>query len=150
MKKSLEPLQTPNLQSQYFPLHQGPAASSPGPAASTIHNDEDIEYSDEFCAQSQDSGRTVLCPDLYVLTNDEYWTMMLETHKYVAATGSFCFVTTENGHQQVICTFTTVPCVQLSLYLNEVTNDFGNNKVEVPESVDSRSRDVLERCLTTC
>ena len=66
-----------------------------GPAASAISGDEDSEYNDEYSAQSQDSGRTVLYPDLYVLTNDEHWTMTLETHKYAAAAGSFCFVTTE-------------------------------------------------------
>ena len=38
----------------------------------------------------KDSGKTVLDPDLYVLTNDEDWTVPLETHMYVAAAGSFC------------------------------------------------------------
>ena len=33
--------------------------------------------------------RTVLFSDLYVLTNDEHWTMTPETHKYSAAAGSF-------------------------------------------------------------
>ena len=70
-------------------LHQEPAASSQGPAASAISGDEDSAYSDEYSAQSQDSGRTVLYPDLYVPTNDEHWTMTPETHKYAAAAGSF-------------------------------------------------------------
>ena len=35
------------------------------PAASAISGDEDSEYSDEYGAQSQDSGRTVLYPDLF-------------------------------------------------------------------------------------
>ena len=126
-----------------LPLHQGSAASSQGPAASAVSGDEDSEYSDECSAQSQDSGRTVLCPDLYVTTNDEHWTMTPETHKYAAAAGSFCIVTTENGDQQDICNLTTVPCVQRSLYLNELTDDFGNFRVEVPKGVDSRTRDVL-------
>ena len=43
-----------------LPLHPGPAASSQGPAASAISGDEDSEYSDDYSAQSQDSGRTVL------------------------------------------------------------------------------------------
>ena len=60
------------------PLHQGPAASANS-------EDEDSEYSDEYSARSQDSGRTVL-----------HWTGTPETHKYAAAAGSFCFVTTEN------------------------------------------------------
>ena len=58
---------------------------SHGPAASSISGDEDSEKSDEYSAQSQDCGRTVLYPDLYVLTDDEHWTMTPETHKYAAA-----------------------------------------------------------------
>ena len=75
--------------------------------------------------------------------------MTHETHKYAAAAGSFWFVTTENGHQQNLCNLTILPCVPRSLYLHEVTDDFGNMKVEVPEGVDGRTRDVLERCVTT-
>ena len=111
-----------------LPLQQGPAASSQGPTASAISGDEDSEYSDEYSAQSQDSGRQVLYPDLYVLTNDEHWTMTSETHKYAAAAGSFCFVTTENADQEDICNLTTMPCAQRSLYLNEMTNNSGNIK----------------------
>ena len=47
----------------------------------------------------------LLYPDLYVLTNDEHWTVTPETHKYAAAAGPFCFVTTANGEQQDICNF---------------------------------------------
>ena len=50
--------------------------------------------------KSQDSGRTALYPDLYILTDDEHWTKTPETRKYAAAAGSFCFVTTANGEQQ--------------------------------------------------
>ena len=42
-------------------------------------------------ARSQDSGRTMLHPDLYILTDDEQWTVTPETHKYAAAAGSFLF-----------------------------------------------------------
>ena len=145
LKTSLEPLQ---------PLHliikdQQPA-SSQGPAASAISGDEVSEYGDEYSAESQDSGRTVPYPDLYVLSNAEHWTTTPETHKYAAAVGSFCFVTTENGDEQDICTFITMPCVQRSLYLTEVTDDFGNIKVEVPKGADSRIRNMLERCMATC
>ena len=35
-----------------------------------------------------------------------------ETHKCAAAAGSFCFVTTENGEQQDVCNWITMPCVQ--------------------------------------
>ena len=96
------------------------------------------------------SEKTSFCPDLYVLTNDEHWTVTPETDKYVAAAGSFCFVTTENGEQQDICNLITMPCVQRSLYLNEVTNDFGNIIVEVPKGVDGQARDMLECCMATC
>ena len=129
---------------------QGPAASSQGPAASAASGDEDSEYSDEYSARSQDSERTLFLTDLYVLTDDEHWTMTRETHKYAAAAGSFCFVTTENGDQQDICNLITVPCVQRSLYLNEVTNDSGSPKVEVPRGVDGRTTDILKRCMATC
>ena len=50
-----------------------------GPAASANAGDEDIEHSDEYNAQSHDSGRTVLYPDLHVLTDDEHWAMAPET-----------------------------------------------------------------------
>ena len=43
-----------------------------------------------------------------------------------------------------------MPCVQRSLYLNELADDFGNKRVEVPKGVDGRTRDVLERCMATC
>ena len=84
---------------------QGPAASSQGPAASANAGDEDSEYSDEYSAQSQDSGRTVLYSDLHVVIHCEHWAMTPETHKYAAAAGSFCFVTTGNGRQQDIYKF---------------------------------------------
>ena len=99
---------------------------SQGPAASSFSGDEDSEYSDEYSAQSQDRRRTVLYPDLYVLTDDEHWTMTSETHKYAAAAGSFCFVATKIKDQQDICKLTTMLCVQRSFCLNEVTDDFGN------------------------
>ena len=77
-----------------LPLHQGPAASSQGPAASSQRpaasansDDEDSEYSDEYSTQSQDSGRTVLYPDRYVLTNNDQGTMTPEIHKCAAAAG---------------------------------------------------------------
>ena len=65
--------------------------------------DEDSEYSDEYSAQSWDSERTLFCPDLCVLTDDEHWTMTPETHIYAAAAGSFCFSMSEDGDQQDTC-----------------------------------------------
>ena len=103
-----------------------PAARSQEPAASAYSGDEDSEYSDEYSAQSHDSGRTVPYPDLYVVTNDDHPTMTPKTRKYAAAAGSFWFVTTENGDQQDICNLTAMPCVQRSLYLKEMTNNFSN------------------------
>ena len=97
-----------------------------------------------------DSERTLYYPDLYVLTNDELWTMIPETHKYAAAAGSFCFSVTENGEQQDICKLITMPCVQRSLHLNGTTNDFDNVKVEVPEGVDGQTGDMLEQEMATC
>ena len=71
---------------------------------------------DEFSAQSRESGRKVLNSDLYVLNNDEHWTMTPETHKYAHAAASFCFVTTENVDWQdmkfdhyAVCTTIIVP-----------------------------------------
>ena len=95
--------------------------------------------------QEQKSILTTTCK-----TNDEHWAMTPETHKYAAAAGSFCFVTKENEGQQNILNLTTMPCVQRSLYLNAMTDDLGKIKVEVPEGVDGETRDVLERCMTTC
>ena len=109
---------------------QGPAASSQGPVASANSDDEDSEHSDEYSAQSLDSGRTVLYPDLYVLIDDEHWAMTPETHKYAAAAGSFCFVTTRHLQfdHYAVCTTIIVPY--------EKTDDFGNIQGEVPKGVD--------------
>ena len=132
-------------------LHPGPAASSQGPAASAISGDEHSEYSDEYSARSQDSRRTVLYPDLDVLTSDEHWTVTPETHKYAAAAGSFCFVTTERGEQQDICNLDTLPCVQWSLFLDVVINDHRNTRVNVVRGVNCQIGDMLlERCVATC
>ena len=101
-------------------LQQGPAASSQGPSASANSEDEYTDDDDECgdgesgpaiqSARSHDSGRTVLYPDLCVLTDDEHWTVTPETHKYAAAAWTFCSVTTENGEQQDVCNLTTMPC----------------------------------------
>ena len=61
-----------------LPLNQGRAASSQGPAASANSDDENSEYSDGYSARSQDSGRTLLYPDLYIPTNGEHWTVTPE------------------------------------------------------------------------
>ena len=87
--------------------------------------DGDSEYSDEKSAQSRDSERTLLYPDLNLLTNDDHWTMTPETQYYTAVAESFCFATTESGDQQDICNLITMPCVQRTLCLNEVINEFG-------------------------
>ena len=87
--------------------------------------------SNTTCTKSR-PRRKGLFPDIYVPTNDEHWTVTLETRKHAAAAGSFCFVTTENGEQQDICNLATMPCVQRSLHLDEVINDSSNTQVEVP------------------
>ena len=71
--------------------------------------------------------------------------MTPEAHKYAAAAGSFCFVTTENGEQQDVYNLTTIPCVQRSLCLDELTNLSRSTQVEVPKGVDSQTKDMLER-----
>ena len=57
---------------------------------------------------------------------------------------------TEDGEQQDKCNLITMPGVQRSLYLNEMTNDFANIKAEVHDGVDGQTREMLERCVTTC
>ena len=74
----------------------------------------------------------MLYPDFYILTNDEHCTVTPETHKYETAAGSFCFVTTANGEQQDINNLTTIPSVQRSLCLEEVTDDSSSTRVELP------------------
>ena len=115
-------------------------ASSQGTSTSTSSEDESTDNDDEHgegesgpgiqSARSHHSCRTVLYPDLYVLTNDEHWTMTPEAHKYAAAAGSLCFVTLENGEQQDLYNLTTVPCVQRSVCLGEVVGDFSSTQVE--------------------
>ena len=80
----------------------------------------------------------------------EHWTVTPETHKYAAAAGSFCFVTTANGEKQDICNLTTFPSVQRSLCLEEVTDDSSSTRVELPNGADNQTRDMLERCMATC
>ena len=83
--------------------------------------------------------RTVLCPDLYVLTNDVHWT------------GSFCFVTTENRRTtRYLQLDDYAVCERRSLCLDDVTNDSSSTQVEVPTGVDRQTRDMLERCMATC
>ena len=151
-----EPQNVPGISSNsqptvpVLPSCQGQAANSLGPTVLDNSVDEDSEYIDEYSAQSQDSERTVFHPDLYVLIDDEHWTMTCETHKNTAAAGSFCFSMTENGDQQDMCKLITMPCVQRSLYLNQTTNNHENIKAEVPKVVDGRTRDMLERCVAPC
>ena len=150
LETSWEPLQTFNLLYQYylFTQDQQPVRKDQMPVQFLV-SDEDSEYSDEFCAQCQDLQRTLHYPDLYVLTNDEHWTVTPETHKYAAAARSFYFVTTDNKDQHDICNLVTMLSVQRSLYLNDMTDHFGKMKVEVPRWFDGRTRDVLERCMAT-
>ena len=100
--------------------------------------------------RTRDSGRTVLYPDLYILTNDEHSTVTPEAHKHAAAGKSFFFVTTANGEQQDIYILTTIPSVQRSLCLKEVTDDPSSTKVELPDGVENQTKNMLERCMATC
>ena len=110
-----------------LPLHQGPAASS----VNIVHK----------ARIPKDSVH----PDLCVMTHDEHWTMTPEAHKYAAAAGFFFFCDHENGNQQDTCNLTTMPCIQRSLYLNEVINDSDSTQVEVPKGVESQTLVALDR-----
>ena len=76
--------------------------------------------------------------------------MTPEAHKYAAVAGSFCFVTTENGEQHDIYNLTFIPRVQRPLCLEEVTDDSGSTRDELPNGVDNQTRNMLERCMETC
>ena len=84
-----------------------------GPVLPYNSGDEDSEHRDEYSAQSRDSERTLYYPDLYVLTNEEHWTMTPATPQYAAAAGSFCFSITEDGEQQDVCNLITMPAMKL-------------------------------------
>ena len=71
--------------------------------------------------------------------------MTPETHKYAAAAKS-----TANGEQQDICNLTSIPSMQRSLCLEEVIDDSNSTRVELPNGVGNRTRDMLERYMTTC
>ena len=43
-----------------------------------------------------------------------------------------------------------MPSVQRSLYLNEATNGYKILKLKFQKAVDGQTRDMLERCMTTC
>ena len=78
----------------------------------------------------------MLHPNLHILTDDEHWTVTLETHKYEAAARSFCVVTTANGEQQDVYNFTL--------------DDSSSTQVEISTGVNCRIRKMLERCVATC
>ena len=86
----------------------------------------------------------MLYPDLHILTNDEHWTVTPVTHKYAAAAGSFCFVTTANGEQQDFNNLTAIPSVQRLLCLKEVTDNSSSTRVEPPNGVDNQTRNMLD------
>ena len=75
--------------------------------------------------------------------------MTPEAHMFAAAR-SFCFMIAENGEQQDIYNLTTLPGVQRSLCLEEVTDDSSSTRVEPLNGVDNQISDMLERCLATC
>ena len=59
-------------------------------------------------------------------------------------------MTTENGEERDIYNMTTIPSVQRSLCLEEVTDEFSRTRVELPNGVENQTRDLLERCMATC
>ena len=140
----------------------GSATSSQGPSTSTSSEDESTDNDDEHgegesgpaiqSARSHDSGRTVLYPELYVLTNDEALDNDARSTQVCSSSSSrsFCFVTTENDEQQDLYNLTTIPGVQRSLCLEEVIDDSSSTRVEFPNGVDNQTRHMLERCMGTC
>ena len=152
------PLQSGSTPSSHGPSTSTTSTSSQRTSTSTSSEDETADNDDEHgagesgpaiqSARSRDSRRKVLYPDL--LTNDEHWTMTPEAHKYAAAAGSFCFVTTENGEQEDIYNLTTILGVQRSLCLDEVVDDSSSTQVIFPEGLDNQTRNMLERCMATC
>ena len=128
LKMSLEPLQTLNLLFQYylFIKDQQPVRKDQLPVQFLMMKTVSTATSTVHKVRTLEEQRSIQISTF--LTNDEHWTMTPETHKYAAAAGPLCFVTTENGDQQDICNLTTMQCVHRSLYLNELTDDFGNVK----------------------
>ena len=85
-------------------------------------------------ARSHDSRRTVFYPDLYVLTNNEHWTMTATSTQVCSRNQAILFRT---GSLQLD------DRVQRSLCLDEVINDSSSAQVD-------QTRDMLERCMATC
>ena len=154
------PIQSRSTSSSHGPSNSTTSTSSQRTSTITSSEDESADNDHDHgegesgpaiqSARSHESGRTVLCPDLYVLTNDEHWTTTPESHKYTAAAGSFRFVTMENGEQHDIFNLTTMQCVQRSLCLEEVTDDSSSTRVELPNGVGNQTRGMLERCMAIC
>ena len=170
---NLERLQTLSLQCQCYlssqdqhpahnPLTSTTSTSLQGPSASTISEDESADNDDAHgeresgptiqSARSHDSGRSVLRPDLYVLTIDEHWTMTPEAHKCAAAKSrSFCFVISENGAQQDVCNLIIMPCVCSDHYASRKRLMIPAAHVLYSQTVlTMKTREMLERCMATC
>ena len=81
------------------PLTSATSTSSQRTSTCTISEDESTNNDDEHGegesgpatqgSRSHISGRTVFHPDLYVLTNNEHWSMTPEPDKYAAAADHF-------------------------------------------------------------
>ena len=152
LKMSYEILQTLTSQDQH-PVHKDhrpvPALRM-NPLTTTTSTEKENLAEQYKSARSHDSGRTVLYPDLYDLTLDEYWTMTPEAHKSAAAAGVILFCDLGKWRTAGSLQLDYFPCVQRSLCLDEVTNDSSSTQDEVSKGVDSRTRDMLERCMATC
>ena len=122
-----------------LPLNQRPAVSSQGPAASANSDDENRENSDECNARSQDSGRTMLYPDLFFLTKDEHWTVTPETHKVCNCRPGHSVLwlrQKENNKVFLLCQVCSDHCA--------------SEKLNSHTEFDNQTREMPERCMATC
>ena len=146
LKTSLEPLQPLNLLYQYylFIRDQQPVRKDQQPVREDQLSVPTLKMKTVSTPTSivHKSGlyKTILYPDLYVLINDDHWTMTPETHKYAAEAGSFCFLLPKKEINRQLAICTTMPFVQRLLDLMSWSS----------KRVDGRTKDVLERCMASC
>ena len=151
LKTSLEPLQPLNLLNQYFLVIKDQQQVLKDQLSVTALLMKKVNVVIIQCTESRFPKRTQYYPGLYVLTDDEHLTITPETHKYAAAAGSFCFLTTENGIQLDICNSVTIPCVQ-QYHCTSMTGPTTSEiwKLKFQKEVDGPTRHMLERCVVTC
>ena len=119
-----------------LPLNQGPAASSQGPAASANSDDKNSEYSDEYSAQESGLWKDNALPRSQY--PDWWWTLDNEAWNTQLCSCSRVILFCDYGKRRTtrhIYNLTTLPRVQQSLCLEEVTDDSTSTRVELPNGV---------------